>query len=126
MESLTKVAWGLVAMIHVMPTVVLFMPEFTHRMYGILPKGDVGILIVHRGALFLALIATALFAMFDPGVRRASSVIVAISVIGFLFVYARAGMPTGSLRAIAQVDLIALLPLGFVTWQAWLAQPNAA
>ena len=126
MEGFAKAAWISLALVHVMPAAVLFAPSLTQRMYDIAPDGDVGILIVHRGALFLAIIVTALFAAFDPAVRRAAPLIVAISVIGFLLVYIRADMPPGALRTIAVADLVALLPLVFVFWNAWIAQPKAA
>jgi len=126
LEGFAKAAWISLALVHVMPAAVLFAPSLTQRMYDIAPHGDVGILIVHRGALFLAIIVTALFAALDPAVRRAASVIVAVSVIGFLFVYVRANMPPGALRTIAIADFVALLPLAFVTWNAWIAQPKAA
>ena len=46
----------------------------------------------------VAIVALCLFALFDPAVRRAAAVTVAISVLGFLGVHARAGMPAGPLR----------------------------
>ncbi|OBX17830.1 hypothetical protein A9995_14280 [Erythrobacter sp. QSSC1-22B] len=91
----------------------------TEKLYGISPTGDVGLLIIHRGALFLAIIVGTLFAIVDPGVRRAMSGVVAVSVLGFLFLYVRAGMPEGALRTIAIVDLVAVVPLCFVAWAAW-------
>ena len=119
METLVRIAWGLLAAVHLMPAFVFFAPAMGERLYGVAPDGDVGLLIVHRGALFLAILVTSLFAMFNPAVRRAASVIVAISVVGFLFAYARAGMPEGALRTIAIADLVALAPLALVSWAAW-------
>lgn len=118
-ETATKTAWGLIALAHVMPALVLFKPSLTERLYGLAPTGDIGLLIVHRGALFLAIVAACLIAMVDASTRRAISGIVAISLVGFLFVYVRGAMPEGGLRTIALADLIALLPLIFVTYQAW-------
>jgi hypothetical protein len=43
----------------------------------------------------------------------------AVSIIGFLLVYARAGLPAGPLRTIAFFDLAALVPLGAVAIGAW-------
>ncbi|MEL6564718.1 MAG: hypothetical protein AAFQ59_09770 [Pseudomonadota bacterium] len=119
MEALTKASWIFLALIHVMPALVLFAPSLTERLYQTAPTGEIGLLIVHRGALFLAVVAACIFAILDPSVRRPLSCIVAISVIGFLFVYLRGGMPEGALRTIALVDLVALAPLAFVTFQAW-------
>ena len=118
-EIIAKASWGLLALVHVMPALVLFLPSMTQRLYSVSPTGDVGVLIVHRGALFLGIVVACLWAWIDPGARRALSIIVSISVVGFLFVYWRAGLPAGSLRTIAIADLIALLPLGYVIYAAW-------
>jgi len=58
--------------------------------------------------------------MIDPGVRRAASVVAALSMISYLIVYARAGRPEGGLRKIARVDLVGLVPLVWVGATAWL------
>jgi len=119
LETLTKIAWGALALVHVLPALVLFKPSLTEQLYGLSPTGDVGLLIVHRGGLFLAVIVACFIAIAEPPVRRAISGIVAISVVGFLFVYVRGAMPEGALRTIAIADCIALAPLAFVTLQAW-------
>ena len=119
MELLTRAAWLFLAALHAVPAIVLFQPALIERLYGVSPLGAPGMLIVHRGALFLALVVAAVFALLDPAVRSMASVIVAISVVGFLVVYARAGFPAGSLRTIAIADAVALLPLGFVMLQSW-------
>lgn len=121
METVIKVAWGALILIHASPATVLFSPELLRRLYGVAPAGDLGVLMTHRGALFLAVIAACVFALFDPGVRRAASVIVTLSVVGFLAVYVRAGWPGGALRPIALVDLVALAPLALVVFDAWRA-----
>ena len=114
-----KIAWVLLALIHAAPAAVLFVPGAITRLYGVSPGGDVGVLLIHRGALFFAIVALCLFALFDPTARRAASVTVAISVLGFLGVYARAGFPAGPLRSIALVDLVAVAPLAVVLTGAW-------
>ncbi len=89
------------------------------RLYGVEAQGNLGVLLTHRGALFLAIQIACLFGIFDPAARRALSMLVAISVIGFLIVYARAGFPGAALRSIAIVDGAALVPLAWVLWAAW-------
>ena len=89
------------------------------RLYGVEARGNLGVLLPHRGALFLAILIACLFGVFDPAARRALSVLVAISVIGFLIVYARAGLPRGALRIVGIVDGAALVPLAWVLWAAW-------
>ncbi|HYE00909.1 MAG TPA: hypothetical protein VEH84_16115 [Alphaproteobacteria bacterium] len=118
-EALVKGAWIVLAAIHVFPAAVLVAPELTTRLYGVEADGPAGLLLVHRGALFLAVVAAALFAAFDPAARRACSVVVGISVLGFLAVYVRAGLPAGALRPIAVADTAALLPLALAAMSAW-------
>ena len=121
METLTRAAWVALAAIHLPPAAILVAPDLARRLYAVDPDGAAGILIVHRGALFLALVVIALWAAFDPALRRATSVAVAISVVGFVLLYARAGLPAGALRTIAIADLLALMPLAWAGWRAWAA-----
>jgi hypothetical protein len=119
MDRLASVCWLVLAVIHISPAAVLFKPALTETLYGIPPTGSTGVLIIHRGALFLAIVAVALFAAFAPKARKAASLVVGISVVGFLIIYAMAGAPPGPLRTIAIADAVALLPLAYVTWRAW-------
>jgi hypothetical protein len=119
LEVATKASWALLILIHASPAMVLFAPTLVRRLYGVDESGGAGVLLVHRGALFLAVIAACAYAMVAPEARRVASVVVAISVIGFLLVYARAGAPAGPLRKIALVDLVALAPLAMVAFEAW-------
>lgn len=112
-------AWILLALVHVLPAAVLVRPGLIKSLYGIEVAGDLGVLLIHRGGLFLAIVLVCLYAAWEPGARRAASLVVAISIVSFLAVYAAAGAPSGSLRLIALADLIALLPLGLVAGQAW-------
>ncbi len=122
MEIATKLAWGLLGLAHLSPAWVAFAPVLVERLYGVAPTGDLGVLIAHRGALFVAILAACVFAVIDPPARRALGVVVATSVIGFLVIYLRAGAPSGPLRKIAIVDAAALLPLAFVVVAAWRRQ----
>lgn len=124
MEAVIKAAWAMLALIHLQPALVALRPGLAKRLYGLAPDGVLGVLIQHRGWLFLAVLAACLHAFLDPGARKAASLFVAISVIGFLTVYLRAGAPTGALRTIALVDAVGLLPLAVVLFMAW--RPAAA
>ena len=119
MEILVKVAWLALALAHAAPAAVFFAPALVEKLYGVSASGETGLLLVHRGALFLAVVAVSSLAALDPGSRRAAGIIVTISVLGFLFVYARAGMPGGALRTVALVDVLALAPLALVSYDAW-------
>lgn len=124
METLTRAAWAALILIHVPSAAVLFLPGLVRTLYAVDPQADLGMLMTHRGALFLAVIAACVFALFEPQSRRLASVVIAISVAGFLVVYARAGMPAGASRTIALVDLVALAPLALVSFEAWRARPT--
>src|SRR5687767_7669066 len=121
MERLVVICWLILAAVHASPAAILFKPDLTLSLYGVPPTGPTGLLIVHRGALFLAVLVVALFAAFSPDARKAATLVVGVSLIGFLAIYAMAGAPQGPLRTIAVVDAVALLPLAYVTWGAWRA-----
>ncbi len=122
MESMVKVAWLALGALHVTPALVLVMPRLVERLYGVSPQGDPGVLLIHRGALFLAVMVATIWAVLDPKVRPLAAVIAGISMLGFLLVYARAGLPPGALRTIAWADVAGLAPLVFVCIDAWRAQ----
>ncbi len=120
MELATKLCWFMIAAIHAFPAAVLFRPALTESLYNVPSNGSTGILLVHRGALFLAVVVVAIFAAVAPEARKAATLLAAVSVLSFLVIYVASGAPEGSLRTIAFVDLFAMLPLSFVVWSAWL------
>jgi hypothetical protein len=119
MDRLVVACWLALAAVHASPAAVLLRPALTESLYGVPPTGPAGVLLIHRGALFLAVVVVTLFAAFSPAARRAATLLVGISVIGFLLVYAALGAPDGPLRTVALVDAAALLPLALVAWHAW-------
>lgn len=123
MELALKAAWVALALIHLPPAAVLVLPGLIERLYGIAPAGDLRVVIAHRGALFLAIMAACAYAAIEPGARRTASLVTAISVGAFLALYARAGLPAGPLRTVAIADLIALAPLALVACVAWRPGP---
>lgn len=119
MEVATKIAWFLLALVHVSPAAVLFRPDLVQKLYGVPADGATSLLLTHRGATFLGIVVAAVWAAFDPSARRLCTVIVGIAVVGYLILYARAGMPEGPLRTVAAADAFALAPLALVMWSAW-------
>lgn len=119
MANVMTLSWGLLAVVHLAPALVFARPGLVERLYEVSPTGDVGVLLVHRGALFASLVMIATVAAFDPGARRAAALALATSVVGFLVVYLRAGSPEGALRTIAIVDAGALVPLAIVLYGAF-------
>ena len=114
MEVVTRIAWLALAAVHLTPAAVVVVPSLVSRLYGVEPTGDLGIILTHRGALFLAVVAAATLAAFHPPSRVAAFVVVAISMGGFLALYGAAGFPEGPMRKIALTDFAALLPLAVV------------
>jgi hypothetical protein len=119
MEWLVRASWIVLAAVHVAPAAVLLAPSLTARLYSVPPDGTVGLLLLHRGAMFLGVLAVALFAAASPPARQAASLVLGVSVAGFLAIYAAAGAPPGPLRTIALADALALLPLSLVVLAAW-------
>ncbi|MEL6371778.1 MAG: hypothetical protein AAFY84_10015 [Pseudomonadota bacterium] len=119
MEISVKIAWALLAVLHVMPALSAFVPGLIERLYGVSPDGEIGTLLVHRGVLFFAVLMVAVVAIFHVPSRRLASIVLMISMIGFLIVFWRAGMPTGDLRKIAITDAVGVLPLAYVCLNAW-------
>ncbi len=119
MEWVVKASWFALAGIHAAPAAGAFSPALVERLYGVAPGGALGVLLSHRGGLFLAILTLTIWAAFEPGARRAAAAATAVSVISFLVLYTRAGLPEGPLRTIARVDAFALLPLAIVAFDAW-------
>jgi hypothetical protein len=119
MERLVHMAWGMLALVHAAPAMALVVPGALRRLYGLELGAELRVLLVHRSALFLALVVLCGFALFDPAARRAAGVAVAISVVAYLVVYSEAGFPAGALRRVALVDAFALGPLVVVLVAAW-------
>lgn len=112
-------AWLLLVLIHVMPAAAAFSPRLRKRMYGVEANGALDVILAHRGILFLAVAAACAYAAFHPVSRPLASIIAAISVLGFLALYALAGSPKGALRPIALVDLVGVAPLIVAIGDAW-------
>jgi len=113
-----RIAWLVLAAIHAMPALALFRPSLLTHMYGAAPGDAVFLLLQRRAALFVVVVIVCVWAAVDPGVRRLAVVAAAVSMIGFLLLYAGAGRPP-ALRTIAVVDAAGLLPLAIVAWGAW-------
>jgi len=84
------------------------------RLYGIKPGGPVLVLLEHRTLLFAGILLLCLWSAIDSQPRPAALVATALSVLGYFALYIRHAMPTGPLRKIAKVDLLALPLLAFL------------
>jgi hypothetical protein len=101
------ICWGVLGLIHLLPAFALFRPSMINALYGV-PLGSTTFLLLHhRAALFLCVLFVCIWAALRPEVRPLASVVVAISMISFLWLYAAAGQPA-ALRQIAIADLAGL------------------
>jgi len=116
-----RIAWAFLVALHLIPIVPLFRPAVLGRMYGVEAGGVLTPLLQHRAALFLAVAAVCLLALFDPASRRAAALVAGISMVTFLGLYAAHGAPA-SLRSIAIADLIGVPFLLYVIWANFLAR----
>jgi hypothetical protein len=117
---LDRLAWLLLALLHLPPALALIRPASLGTLYGVTRDMPAFPLVRHRAALFASVVAVCLWATGDPGVRRLASVTCAISMLSFLLIYRLAGAPR-ALRRIALADLLFLPVLAFAGWRAFLA-----
>ncbi len=112
------ICWGVLGLIHLLPAFALFRPAMISMLYGV-PSGSTTFLLLHhRAALFLCVLLICVWAALRPEVRPLASVVVAISMISFLWLYAAAGQPA-ALRQIAIADLAGLPFLAIAAWLAF-------
>lgn len=101
------ICWGVLGLIHLLPALALFRPSMITTLYGI-PSGSAEFLLLqHRASLFLGVLVVCVWAALRPEVRQLASVVVAMGMLSFLWLYAAAGQPL-VLRQIAIVDLLGL------------------
>ena len=115
---LVTLAWLALMLVHTPPALATFTAKLRQRMYGVEEGGPLGVILTHRGVLFLAVAAVCVLAAFVPGARIAAGLVVSISVLGFLATYLLGGSPR-QLRTIALMDAIALAPLALVLIDVW-------
>ena len=115
---LDRIAWLILALIHLMPALAFFRPAMLTRLYAVDAHSPTFLLLHHRAALFLVIFTICVWAAFDPGTRRLASIAATISMISFLALYWQAGSPP-PLRTIALADLAGLPFLAIVAWRAF-------
>lgn len=115
---LVTLAWLALVLVHTPPALATFSAKLRQRMYGVEEGGPLGVILTHRGVLFLAVAAVCMLAAFVPGARIAAALAVSISVLGFLATYLLGGSPK-QLRTIALIDTVALAPLALVLFDVW-------
>ncbi|MFZ9395451.1 MAG: hypothetical protein ACO25F_05240 [Erythrobacter sp.] len=112
------VSWIVLALVHLLPALAFFRPATLTTLYGIKPDDRLLLLMHHRAALFVAVVAACLWAAWRPEARQLAGIVTAISMVAFLWLYWRAGAPA-PLRTIALVDLIGLPFLVYALWGAF-------
>ena len=113
-----KLAWGVLALIHLLPAIALVRPTLLSSLYEIDAGSPVYLLIWHRAALFAMAVVICIWAALRPEVRQLAAVAITISMVGFLLLYLLNGSPP-NLRAIALADLAGLPFLAFAVWDAF-------
>lgn len=113
-----RLAWAVLALVHITPALALFAPTLLTRLYGVQVGDPLYLVMHHRAALFLAVFVACIWCAIDPGPRKMGVVVVAISVVSFLALYFTNGSPP-ALRQIAIADLIGVPALAYVAWRAF-------
>ena len=115
---LVRLAWIVLALIHLLPAVALVWPSLLISLYGVERGSPTFTLLWHRAALFAVVLFVCCWAAIRAEVRRLAAVAVGFSMISFLLIFWLQGAPT-QLRTIAIADLIGVPILGFVAWRAF-------
>jgi FtsH-binding integral membrane protein len=113
-----RIAWVVLALVHVTPALALFAPSLLTRLYGVQGGDTLFLLMHHRAALFLAVFVACIWCAIDPTPRKMGVVVVTVSMVSFLALYFTNGSPP-ALKQIAIADLIGLPALAFVAWKAF-------
>jgi hypothetical protein len=108
-DAAVNACWVLLALVHAIPSAVLFSPALAEKLYSVAPDSDMALLLRHRGALFVCLVGVAMWALVDVKSRNLATVLLCMRVVSFLVLYLAAGAPAGALRTVATVDSVALL-----------------
>jgi hypothetical protein len=116
---LVKLYWAILALIHAVPAFALFNPSLLTTLYGVQRDSVAYVLLHHRAALFFGVFIACIWALFQPRARQLAVIVVSISMISFLLLFALNGM-SDSLRLIAIVDLLGIPFLTIAAWQAFL------
>jgi hypothetical protein len=113
-----RLAWIVLALVHVTPALALIAPSLLTRLYGIEASDPLYLLIHHRAALFLAVLVACLWCAIDPVPRKLGVAVVAISMVSFIALYIANSSPP-LLKQIFIADLIGLPALAYVGWKAF-------
>lgn len=112
------ICWGVLGLVHLLPALALFRPSLISALYGVPAESATFLLLHHRAALFVCVLAICAWAALRPEVRSLACVVVAISMMSFLWLYAAAGQPA-AMRQIAIADLVGLPFLAIAGWLAF-------
>jgi hypothetical protein len=115
---MVRFSWVALALIHLLPALALVRPSMLTALYGVEPAEVAFVLLWHRAALFAVVLLICLWAAVRDEVRPLAAITVAISMLGFLVIYAVQGMPP-ALRPIALADVVGLPFLAIVGWKAY-------
>lgn len=113
-----RLAWALLALVHITPALAVFAPSLLTRLYDVQKGEPLFLLMHHRAALFLAVFVACIWCAVDPSPRKLGVIVVAISMLSFLALYFTNGSPP-ALKPIAIADLIGLPALAYVAWRAF-------
>jgi hypothetical protein len=113
-----KSCWVILALIHAIPAFAFFKPSLLTSLYKVQADSAAYVLLHHRAALFFGVFIACIWALLQPGSRQLATIVVGVSMISFLVLFAISGM-TDSLRIIAIADLIGIPFLTIAAWQAF-------
>lgn len=120
MTKLTPYLFGLLALIHALPTMAVIAPARLSTLYGFAPGDPVlTTLLQHRALLFGLLSAALIYAVLTPSVRWSVLIGTVISMGGFIIMAAMRGELSGALWSIVIADFVGLMIAAFAAISLW-------
>lgn len=113
-----ELSWGVLSLLHAAPALALLRPSLISSLYNCPSRGEVELLLRHRGALFAVIAGLCGCSVIRPKVRAVATPCVAFAMGSFLALFVASGAPR-KLRTIAVADTAGLPFLAVVLYDAF-------
>lgn len=117
-EFVERLLFAGLAILHLLPATGVIGSRYLQRLYGVMPATpDLAILLRHRALQFAVLGGLSTAAVCVPSLRAPVAIALAVSMLGFVLIARSESGGSASLRRVARIDGVALLPLA--AWAIW-------
>ena len=112
-----KILFGVLAAIHLLPSLVAFAPSRISNLYGVQITDPTLITLLHHRAVMLGIVGAVLAsAIFIPSIRWVALSAGMVSMVSFIIICASNNQLNGPLARIALVDALGLPLIVILAW----------